>query len=48
MNLSLALFKYLDFSASADLFVSRINGKQSRSFAYRPEAKAEVINAFCV
>ena len=40
--------KYLDFYSSVDLFASRINFQLSRFFVYRPDPKAEVINAFCV
>ena len=40
--------KYLDFYPSVGLFASRINSKILRFFAYRPDPKAEVINAFCV
>ena len=40
--------KYLDFYPSVDLFASRINAQLPRFFAYRPDPKAEVINAFCV
>ena len=40
--------KYFDFYPSVDLFASRINAQLPRFFAYRPEPKAEVINAFCV
>ena len=40
--------KYLNFYPSVDLFASRINAQLPRFFAYRPDPKAEVINAFCV
>ena len=40
--------KYLDFYPSVDLSASRINAQLPRFFAYRPDTKAEVINAFCV
>ena len=40
--------KYLDIYPSVDLFASRINGQLPRFFAYRPDPKAEVINAFCI
>ena len=40
--------KYLDFYPSVDLFASRINVQLPRFFAYRPDPKAEVINAFCL
>ena len=40
--------KYLNFYPSVDLFASRINAQLPRLFAYRPDPKAEVINAFCV
>ena len=40
--------KYLDFYPSVDLFASRTNSQLPLFFAYRPDPKAEVINAFCV
>ena len=40
--------KYQDFYQSVDLLASRINAQLPRYFAYRPDPKAEVINAFCV
>ena len=40
--------RYLDFYPSVDLLASRINPRLPRFFAYRPDPKAEVINAFCV
>lgn len=33
---------------SADLFASRVSKQPKRFFSYRPDAEAEVINAFCV
>ena len=40
--------KYLDFRLSVDLLASRINAQLPRFFAYQPDPRAEVINAFCV
>ena len=40
--------KYLDFRLSFDLLASRINAQLPRFFAYQPDPRAEVINAFCV
>ena len=40
--------KYLHFYPSVDLLASRINAQLLRFFAYQPDPKAEVINAFCV
>ena len=40
--------KYLDSYPSVDLFASRINAQLLLFLAYRPDPKAEVINAFCV
>ena len=40
--------KYLDFYMPVDLLAPRINAQLPRFFAYRPNPKAEVINAFCV
>ena len=40
--------KYLNFYPSVDLFASRVNAQLPRFFAYRPDPKGEVINAFCV
>ena len=40
--------KYFGFYSSVHLLASRINAQLSQFFAYRPDPKPEVINAFCV
>ena len=49
MNLSLShIKKYLDFYPSVDFLTSRVKCPNSSIFPYRPDQKAEVINAFCI
>lgn len=49
MNLSLShIQKYLDFYPSVDFLTSRVKCPNPSIFPYRPDQKAEVINAFCI
>ena len=47
MNLSLVYSKTSRYLPIVVLFASRINVQLPQFFAYRPDTKAEVINAFC-